>query len=287
MIFRADFYRQLVYPTINTQRGLAAFIMRTTLACALIAVSVDIVNQLVFFVDWETTLRSWAITAILASGIALAASWAIGRAHLELYHAKLVVEKLSRTDPLTGLPNRRAFFEVAERTAPQAMILVIIDVDHFKEINDSRGHLIGDEVIRIVSRMMSAELDGLGYLGRIGGDEFAIVGSGIDNDYLVARLGAFHARLAATPIVASGDLVAVTISAGVGLRSADQSLNDLYADADRALYAAKALGRNRISYSISFKKSIEQSMASNDAMWRADIDNDRRHSAAKQAKGSV
>jgi diguanylate cyclase (GGDEF)-like protein len=287
VFLRPSFYRQLTHPRIRSRSELVGFVVRTTVVCTLIAVGADIVNQLSFFVDWEVTLRSWMITTVLASGIAIAATWAIGRAHLELYEAKLVVETLSRTDPLTGLPNRRAFFEVAERTSPEAMILIIIDVDHFKEINDARGHLAGDEVIRIVSRMMAVELDTLGYLARVGGDEFAIVGSKIDTDHLVACLGAFHARLAGTPIVISGSPVPVTISAGVGVRASDQSLNDLYADADRALYAAKSLGRNRVSYTASFQSVVDTRFATNEAKWHADTDVDRRRSSVEGDATSV
>ena len=167
------------------------------------------------------------------------------------------------------------------------MILVVIDVDRFKEINDTHGHLAGDEVIRMLSRMMAAELGELGYLGRIGGDEFAIVGSRIEKKNLVACLGAFHARLGATPIVACGIPVAVTISAGVAIRTPDQSLSDLYAEADRALYTAKSLGRNRVSYSPSFEASITPSVPDSEDTWRADMHADRRNPGAKDDLASV
>lgn len=236
----------IVRPAIRTDKELVAYVVRVTVLCGMLAVSLDVINQLVFFIDWETSIRSWVISVFVACGIAAPVAFAIARAHLELYRAKLVVDELSRTDPLTGLLNRRALLGSDEEPTPQVMALVIADIDRFKTVNDSHGHLAGDEVIKMVGRAMQAELGTFGKVGRLGGEEFALVSSGSATDKLIAGLWDFRDRIAATPIVAGSVSIRVTISIGVASRKAGQSFAELFAEADRALYLAKASGRNRV-----------------------------------------
>ena len=87
---------------------------------------------------------------------------AIGKAHLELYRAKAEFEILSCTDELTGLLNRRALMQMAAAQPPETMVLVIADIDRFKRVNDCHGHMAGDAVIQMVSRVAQAELGDLG-----------------------------------------------------------------------------------------------------------------------------
>jgi diguanylate cyclase (GGDEF)-like protein len=257
-----------------------AFVTRTVVVCAVAALGVDIANQMVFFVDWTTAIRSWGITIVLSGSIAAVVSWLIARAHHELYQAKLEVDLLSRTDPMTGLPNRRAVFETAETATPDAMALVIVDIDRFKRVNDTRGHLAGDEVIRAIAQIMATELGQFGCVGRIGGEEFALVGSDIDYAVLAERLFEFRRRVAATPTVVNGGAVVVTISAGVALRRPGGSFADLYAEADRALYDAKTLGRNRVCFGPSFP-AVAEAWDGNERRWREDADSPSASGDAK------
>jgi diguanylate cyclase (GGDEF)-like protein len=282
----SGFFRRVTRPTIANGNQLATYVIVTTLVCFVVAFSADVINQLTFFEDWPTTIRNWIVTALVTLLIAVPVSWAIGRAHLELYRAKLAVEELSRADPLTGLLNRRAIFEIAERTALETMVLVIFDIDRFKRVNDAHGHLAGDEVIRMVAHMMEDELGSLGYVGRIGGEEFALVGSGIDIDRLVASLAAFKTRVGAAPIVFNGGAVTVTLSAGAAYRGRSGSLNELYAEADRALYAAKALGRNRITYSRSFEALLDRTTERDEKMWRDDANAEFRRRTTDNGESS-
>jgi diguanylate cyclase (GGDEF)-like protein len=233
-------------PRIRDGRELRGYVFRVTLICVAVALIFDVINQTVFFVDWETSLRSWAITVMVAAVIAVPALLAIGKAHLQLYQAKLAVDELSRTDPLTGLSNRRGLLEEAEGLVPGALALVIVDIDRFKRINDAHGHLAGDDVIRAVGQAMGAELRDLGRVGRLGGEEFALLSASTATQLLASRIWGFRDRIAATPIVTSSATVRVTVSAGVAIRRAGQSFDQLYAEADRALYLAKASGRNRV-----------------------------------------
>src|SRR4029079_325829 len=201
---------------ITSQRDLFGYVLRTSGICAAAALAVDIVNQMVFFINWSEALRSWAITIVLAFSIAVVVSRAIGKSHLDLYRAKQVVEKLSRTDALTGLPNRRALLEIAE--PPGAVGLGLVDIDPLKRVNDTYGHMAGDAVIRRIAEVMTRELGGFGQLGRLGGEEFALLASGVDRATLSDRLTEFRDRVAETPVIVGDAAVKVTISAGVALR---------------------------------------------------------------------
>lgn len=233
-------------PTIATRADLFTYVVRVVILCVALAVALDILNQLAFFIDWPTSLRSWVISALIAGVIAAPVAYAIGQTHLELYRAKLAVEELSRTDPLTGLLNRRALLGDPDAELPGAVVLVIADIDRFKSVNDTFGHLAGDEVIRIVGRSMQAALGAFGQVGRIGGEEFALVSNATVADDLVASLWDFRDRVAATPIVTGSASIKVTISIGMARRKPEQSFPELFAEADRALYLAKASGRNRV-----------------------------------------
>ena len=238
---------------ITNERDLFRFVMTVSIACISIALVVDVVNQLVFFVDWARCLRSWAITTTVVLALAVPISRTIGRAHLELYREKMISRELSRTDHLTGLPNRRALMEAVSAARGDALILVIADIDRFKRVNDTYGHLAGDEVISSVARLMAAMLGDLGLLARVGGEEFALLSTGAPMRLLEDKLDAVRDRLATTPIPTRGIAVQVTISAGVALSRAGETFDQLYAAADRALYAAKAAGRNRVVHADSIE----------------------------------
>jgi len=238
---------RIMHPSLTNEHELRRFVGSVSLACLALALTVDVVNQLVFFVDVSTCLRSWAITATLAVALAFPISLSIGKAHLELHRAKMAAEELARTDQLTGLLNRRALMDVAPMFGRSVFALVIADIDRFKFVNDTYGHAIGDDVIRTVAHRMAAELSGLGLLARIGGEEFALLCSELSVDDLMERLGAARDRIASTPIMSRGVAVRVTISAGVATAQSNESFDELYSAADRALYSAKATGRNRIA----------------------------------------
>jgi len=238
----------LIAPEVRDAAGLRRYVAVAVLAAVVAALLMDVANQMAFFIDWTTAIRSWIVTLVVALLIATPLLTWIGRAHLALYQAKLKVEQLSRTDPLTGLPNRRALLEEAERMGATLMVLVIIDIDHFKKVNDTYGHRAGDTVLRRAGQIMANSLAGCGTLGRVGGEEFALVSNGPSPPALLERLGSLRDRLAAHPMVTDGQTVTITISVGAALRH-QQSFDELYSEADRALYAAKRSGRNRICLS--------------------------------------
>ena len=128
------------------------------------------------------------------------------------------------------------------------MSVVMIDADHFKQINDRHGHQVGDEVLRaIADRCRDVILPG-SILGRLGGEEFAAAFGVADMPGAVTTAERIRREVAATPVDIGGEKVPVTISVGVAARRAqDTDPAELIRLADRALYAAKAGGRNRVA----------------------------------------
>lgn len=240
--------RLVVAPQIQDRRGLRRYVAGATAAAVVAALLMDVVNQLVFFIDWTTALRSWVVTILIALLVATPIlSW-IGRAHLALAESRRQLEHLSRTDPLTGLPNRRALMEEAERAGTAWMVLVIIDIDHFKRVNDTHGHRTGDAVLCAAGRLMAEMLGEFGLLGRLGGEEFALISTTQPCRRMLERLEALRDRFAARPMLAEGAAMRITISAGAAI-GGQRGFDALYSEADRALYAAKRAGRNRICLS--------------------------------------
>jgi diguanylate cyclase (GGDEF)-like protein/PAS domain S-box-containing protein len=156
------------------------------------------------------------------------------------------------SDHLTGLANRRAFFEAGElemgryRHAPRPTSLIVIDIDHFKQINDSHGHPGGDAVLRhlaVAARAVFREVD---VVARVGGDEFAALLPSTDLEGAATVAERLRASIAAHEVHIDGARIAYTVSIGAAEMDEDIAiLDDLIKRADQALYAAKACGRNR------------------------------------------
>ena len=174
------------------------------------------------------------------------------RLESELRRARGVAELSARTDELTGAFNRRHFAEfVAEALAadPNGCGLLLLDADHFKQINDAHGHVTGDAVLVELARRLEAGLGPDDALARWGGEEFAVLLRGVDSDReLEHRAQRLRAAVALLPVAAAGVSVRLTISIGAARAGAQlETLDALVEAADRCLYAAKRDGRNRVS----------------------------------------
>ncbi|MDP3255317.1 MAG: diguanylate cyclase [Bosea sp. (in: a-proteobacteria)] len=161
------------------------------------------------------------------------------------------LERLAQLDPLTGIFNRRGFeraFDAGQsraRRAGRPMGLLLIDIDHFKAINDVYGHREGDLVILAVVQRLTWLLRGCDVCARWGGDEFILLLDAADRASLAAVAGKIGASLRAQPVVlAEGRCLPVSVSIGASLVREGQSLADAANEADRALYAAKQAGRD-------------------------------------------
>ena len=158
---------------------------------------------------------------------------------------------LAVTDPLTGLPNRLAYerhmegIEREVRESARAVCVAAFDIDHFKTINDSFGHAAGDAVLRIVGQTFTRELPEDAFVARYGGEEFVVVFGGTSPEQARLKAEGLCAMVARLAFHASGKPVKVTMSGGITHFAADDTPARAFDRADRALYAAKRLGRNR------------------------------------------
>lgn len=159
------------------------------------------------------------------------------------------------TDELTGLPNNRAFRDSIERETARAkrfnheLSLIIIDLDDFKKVNDTRGHLQGDEVLRAVGRILQNEPRAIDEPARYGGEEFVVALPETGSEGAVELAERVRARLESEDIapVEGSDPLRVTASFGTAtLPGAASSVRELFEAADAALYVAKAQGKNRV-----------------------------------------
>jgi diguanylate cyclase len=154
----------------------------------------------------------------------------------------------AHVDPLTGVANRRAFDRVL-RAAMDArgrrFILAVLDVDDFKRINDSFGHAAGDGVLKIVAETLKGAVRGDDVVARIGGDEFALVASGLTLAQAERRMRSMMAMLGDANVGMDG--ARVTLSCGLAEYSAGDTCNSLMSRADEAVYEAKRQGKNHIS----------------------------------------
>jgi diguanylate cyclase (GGDEF)-like protein len=158
---------------------------------------------------------------------------------------------LAMTDSLTQVPNRRALMERAEqalaRRSGSPLALLMIDVDHFKLINDNHGHPAGDEVLREVASRLSERLRGYDLLGRYGGEEFCVVAPDTDAEGSLVLAESLRKTIASAPFVTENEKISVSISIGISNCPVNvtRELKAVLAEADAALYTAKQTGRNK------------------------------------------
>ena len=175
----------------------------------------------------------------------------------ETERVKESYRELSITDPLTGLSNRRFFVEQLERELARArrhgetLGLLLIDVDHFKRVNDEHGHLAGDHVLRDLAETLRTLVRTTDLAARYGGEEFVLVFLSAEADGIRTKAESVAAEIRARRAIFEGTAIRITISGGLCIRDfsddpAPTSLDELLRSADEALYRAKSAGRDRI-----------------------------------------
>jgi diguanylate cyclase (GGDEF)-like protein len=217
------------------------FLLRSPLA----AVVPSMGDQSPLATAWLTVLSPEALLFTIATAFVLLA---MGKERTELGHKKLAL-----IDPLTGLANRRGFIAEADRITRNQVALgrpvavFIIDLDHFKSINDRFGHAVGDRVLSVFGQTCAGSLRGTDLSGRIGGEEFAVLIADAtrDNAFLVAER--IRAAFENAGKLIDGEAIFATASIGVAIvQGPTDDISKLMKHADEALYRAKQLGRNRV-----------------------------------------
>lgn len=179
-----------------------------------------------------------------------------GRAEVEsLRHQLHHSHELATTDPLTGLLNRAGFSEALveamaqSRTQGSTLSLLLLDLDHFKRINDSYGHLLGDKVLRAVSQVLRSSVRNVDRVSRFGGEEFAVVLPSTPLDGALKIADMLRQNIAKCRVrEASGKFIdQVTVSIGAGAWTEHEAVDQLIERVDLALYESKRNGRNRVT----------------------------------------
>ena len=172
-------------------------------------------------------------------------------------------EELASTDPLTELPNRESYRyriesmiiqwqgtladgQVEPDSADPTLCLAVVDVDHFKRINDNWGHLAGDKVLKIVAREMRTALKDSDFLARYGGEEFVVILPETRPADAEGRLNKLRSAIESIPFHFKEERIAVTVSCGVVAIKAGESAESVFGRADKMLYQAKQEGRNLV-----------------------------------------
>ena len=175
-------------------------------------------------------------------------------AHRQARAAQAELRRLASIDELTGVANRRWFTAMANRELDRCrrfnhqLALLMIDVDHFKKVNDTHGHAVGDDVLKAFTHVLEGNLRSVDLLGRLGGEEFAVLLP--ESDHNAASHTAERLRAAVETLdfpLEEGAFLKITTSVGIAvLTTAGETLDNLLARADGALYTAKREGRNRV-----------------------------------------
>jgi diguanylate cyclase len=180
-----------------------------------------------------------------------AAVWPLVRMLADLEAARVQLDVLATRDELTGIYNRRQFLVLADREWARCRrydmgaAMVMLDVDHFKRVNDLHGHLAGDLMLREIARAAAETLRHADFLGRFGGEEFIVFLPHTDTLGALDVAERIRERVAAIKLEWRGQQINTTVSLGVAtLGISHDTVGALIADADRALYTAKDAGRN-------------------------------------------
>jgi len=193
------------------------------------------------------------IVAPILVGTVIVAMHELGKTQRHLSAAYSQLEVMAFRDSLTELLNHRSFMAEAERELSRATregrtaCFMMIDIDHFKRVNDSHGHALGDAVLKAFADACRAFFRSEDLIGRLGGEEFGVLFESEDPMAVLERAEDFRSMVENLSVESEQSAVSITVSIGIAMRGAQgTSLERLIREADTALYEAKKLGRNRV-----------------------------------------
>lgn len=210
------------------------------------------------------------IAALLAAGVPLVVvppiAWYLVGLLLRVYRVEQEMRALASYDSLTGLPSRHAFFDNANnyvslaRREHKTFSVMIIDLDHFKSINDRYGHPAGDAVLKLFADVVNSVARRSDIIGRLGGEEFAIVLPSTSTSEALEFSERLHHAIGQAVLKYQGSAIRYTASIGLSEydTESEDSIDDLLARADLALYQAKQSGRNQTA---TFNPQLTQAAA--------------------------
>ena len=201
---------------------------------------------------YTSWIMSLGVIPLLASAIVLAM---FAYVIVQWRDREQRLKELCKTDYLTGVHNRRSFMDRAETEFVRAqrfsspIAVVMLDVDHFKRVNDSYGHATGDEVLKVVARIMAAEVRRHDVIARYGGEEFALLLAETNEEQARVMAERCRVEIERANIIVGGKAIKVTASLGIAAYPRDgiSNVEQLVNLADEALYRAKAAGRNQVA----------------------------------------
>ncbi|OYD85024.1 GGDEF domain-containing protein [Azospirillum brasilense] len=216
------------------------------------------------FVAGRAVLTAWGgpVDSILTPNLVQSAgfleailavtAWGFGFLAMTSEKLQADLDRIGTIDPLTGAYNRRAFLKHAERELLRAqrsgapLTLLLLDLDRFKRVNDTFGHLAGDALLRLFSETVTARLRRTDLFGRYGGEEFCLLLPDTDRNGAVTLAEALRRDVAARPLPFQGHEIAASVSIGIAPCRNGEDLDAALAAADLALYRAKRNGRNQV-----------------------------------------
>lgn len=194
-----------------------------------------------------------AVLHVLGPSFVLSVAWLSRRTAQDMLRIE-ALEEAAFVDPLTGLANRRRFDERLSdevRRSRQMCLplsLLVLDIDHFKRVNDLYGHGVGDLVLKEVATLIAAKSRHSDTTCRVGGEEFVVIVPGLEGDFAAAFAERLRRAVAETCIPLEGREIRTTVSLGLATLRQDETADHLFRRADAALYGAKHGGRDQVGF---------------------------------------
>ncbi|RTR04995.1 GGDEF domain-containing protein [Halomonas nitroreducens] len=236
------FFAIINFFLLGTRKGLPVYLV----------FSAVLLSMIVYYRDtWPALASGAAWINVLGAMLACGAAAYYQERSREAAHER--IEALANRDSLTGISNRRHFMQGFAQ-ARQLLChsggkysLVLIDIDHFKAVNDTHGHAVGDQVIKAIIRRIVSAVRAEDLVARLGGEEFCVLLLDCEGDDALRRAEGLRRVVASEPVTVGSLGVSVTISVGVADGNPrTRGFSEMFADADRRLYVAKSQGRNRV-----------------------------------------